>query len=95
MLGIHHIPSEALLTCSPFPACEAVWTHCLARTSGALQPATWRTMGLRATAAFHSTLAHKINLPIIIIIVMQLASLCRRTPFMISSLHVTQVMMLL
>ena len=34
MLGIHHIPSEALLTRSPFPAFEAVWTHCLARTSG-------------------------------------------------------------
>ena len=40
MLGIHHIPSEALLTRSPLPAFGAVWTHCLARTSGALQPAT-------------------------------------------------------
>ena len=40
MMGIHHFPYEALLTRSPFPAFEAVWTHCLARTSGAFQPAT-------------------------------------------------------
>ena len=49
MMGIHHFPYEALLTRSPFPAFEAVWTHCLARTSGALQPATSRAMRVRAT----------------------------------------------
>ena len=38
MLGIHHIPSEALLTRSPFPACEAVWTHC--RASDENKPVT-------------------------------------------------------
>ena len=69
MLGIHHIPSEALLTRSPFPAFEAVWTHCLARTSGALQPATSRAMRMQATRLFHSTLLVKINLLIILIIV--------------------------
>ena len=52
-------------------------------------------MPVRATRAFHTTLPDKINLSIIIvIIVMQPVSLCRRTPFMISSLHVTKVMML-
>ena len=52
-------------------------------------------MPVRATRAFHTTLPDKIIIPIIIvIIVMQLVCLCRRTPFMISSLHVTKVMML-
>ena len=68
---------------------------CLARTSGALQPATSRAMRMQATRLFHSTLLVKINLSIIIIIVMQPVSLCRRTPFMISSFHVTKVMMLI
>ena len=53
-------------------------------------------MQMQATRAFHTTLPDKINLSIIIvIIVMQPVSLCRRTPFMISSLHVTKVMMLI
>ena len=53
-------------------------------------------MPVRATRAFHTTLPDKIIIPIIIvIIVMQPVSLCRRTPFMISSLHVTKVMMLI
>ena len=52
-------------------------------------------MPVRATRAFHTTLPDKIIIPIIIvIIVMQLVCLCRRTPFMISSLHMTNVMML-
>ena len=52
-------------------------------------------MPVRATRAFHTTLPDKINRSIIIvIIVMQPVSLCRRTPFMISSFHVTKVMML-
>ena len=52
---------------------------------------------MRATRAFHTTLPDKITLPIIIVlIVMQPVYLCRRTPFMmISSLHVTKVMMLI
>ena len=51
---------------------------------------------MRATRAFHTTLPDKITLPIIIvIIVMQPVSLCRRTPFMISSLHMTMVMVLI
>ena len=49
MMGIHHFPYETLLTRSPFPAFEAVWTHCLTRTSGALQLATSRAMRVRAT----------------------------------------------
>ena len=50
---------------------------------------------MRATRAFHTTLPDKIIIPIIIvIIVMQLVSLCRRTLFMTSSFHVTKVMML-
>ena len=53
-------------------------------------------MQMQATRAFHTTLPDKINLSIIIvIIVMQPVSLCRRTPFMISSLHVTKVIMLI
>ena len=65
-------------------------------TRGALQPAASRAMQMQATRAFHTTLPEKINLSIIIvIIVMQLVSLCRRTPFMISSFHVTKVMMLI
>ena len=73
-----------------------VWTHCLPPSRGALQPAASRAMRVRATRAFHTTLPDKINLSIIIvIIVMQPVSLCRRTPFMISSLHVTNVMMLI
>ena len=52
---------------------------------------------MRATRAFHTTLPDKISLPIIIVlIVMQPVYLCRRTPFMMmSSLHVTKVMMLI
>ena len=65
---------------------------CLARTSGALQPATSRAMRSRAAGTFDATFASKINVAIIII--MQPLYLCRRTPFMISSLHVTKVMML-
>jgi len=54
-------------------------------------------MRVRATRAFHTTLPDKITLPIIIVlIVMPPVYLCRRTPFMmISSLHVTKVMMLI
>ena len=54
-------------------------------------------MRVRATRAFHTTLPDKIFLPIIIVlIVMQPVYFCRRTPFMmISSLHVTKVMMLI
>ena len=67
----------------------------MALTRGALQPEAPRAMPVRATRAFHTTLPDKIIIPIIIvIIVMQLVCLCRRTPFMISSLHVTKVMML-
>ena len=55
-------------------------------------------MQMKATRAFHTTLPDKINrsiiIVIIVIIVMQPVSLCRRTPFMISSFHVTKVMML-
>ena len=68
---------------------------CLPNTRGALQPAASPAMQMQATRAFHTTLPDKINLSIIIvIIVMQPVSLCRRTPFMISSFHVTKVMML-
>ena len=42
---------------------------CLARTSGALQPATSRAMRMQATRLFHSTLLVKINLLIILIII--------------------------
>ena len=71
-----------------------VLTHCLPPTRGALQPATPRTMRSRAAGTFDATFAIKINVAIIIII-MQAVYLCRRTPFMmISSLHVTKVMML-
>ena len=54
-------------------------------------------MRVRATRAFHTTLPDKITLPIIIVlIVMPPVYLCRRTPFMmISSLHVSKVMMLI
>ena len=54
-------------------------------------------MRVRATRVFHTTLPDKITLPIIIVlIVMQPVYLCRRTPFMMmSSLHVTKVMMLI
>ena len=74
-----------------------VWTHCLPPSRGALQPAASRAMRVRATRAFHTTLPDKITLPIIIVlIVMPPVYLCRRTPFMmISSLHVTKVMMLI
>ena len=68
MLGIHHIPSEALLTRFPFPAFGAVWTHCLARTSGALQPAAWRAMRSRATTAFDCTLSNQKKNGILIVI---------------------------
>ena len=74
-----------------------VWTHCLPPSRGALQPAASRAMRVRATRAFHTTLPDKITLPfIIVLIVMPPVYLCRRTPFMmISSLHVTKVMMLI
>ena len=54
-------------------------------------------MRVRATRALHTTLPDKITLPIIIVlIVMQPVYLCRRTPFMmISSLHVTKVMLIM
>ena len=65
-------------------------------TRGALQPAASRAMQMQATRAFHTMLPDKMNLSIIIvIIVMQPVCLCRRTPFMISSLHVTKVIMLI
>ena len=51
-------------------------------------------MRSRAAGTFDATFAIKINVAIIIII-MQPVYLCRRTPFMISSLHVTKVMMLI
>ena len=60
-------------------------------TRGALQPATPQTMRSWAEGTFDATFATKINVAIII---MQPVYLCRRTPFMISSLHVTKVMML-
>ena len=69
-----------------------VLTHCLPPTRGALQPETPRTMRSRAAGTFDATFVIKINVAIIII--MQPVYLCRRTPFMISSLHVTKVMML-
>ena len=70
---------------------------CLPDTRGALQPAASRAMQMQATRAFHTTLPDKIILPfIIVLIVMPPVYLCRRTPFMmISSLHVTKVMMLI
>ena len=60
---------------------------------GAIQPAASRTMRSRAETAFDNMCANKINVAIIIIVV-QPVCLYRRTPFMISSLHVTKVMML-
>ena len=69
-----------------------VLTHCLPPTHGALQPETPPIMRSRAEGTFDATFATKINVAIIII--MQPVYLCRRTPFMISSLHVTKVMML-
>ena len=69
-----------------------VLTHCLTPTRGALQPETPRTMRSRAAGTFDAALVIKINVAIII---MQPVYLCRRTPFMISSLHVTKVMMLI
>ena len=51
-------------------------------------------MRSRAETAFDNMFADKINFAIIII-VMQPVCLRRRTPFMISSLHVTEVMMLI
>ena len=72
-----------------------VLTHCLPPTHGALQPETPPIMRSRAEGTFDATFATKINVAIIIIIIiMQPVYLCRRTPFMISSLHVTKVMML-
>ena len=61
---------------------------------GAIQPAASRTMRSRAETAFDSMCANKINVAIIIIVV-QPVCLYRRTHFMISSLHVTKVMMLI
>ena len=74
-----------------------VWTHCLPPSRGALQPAASRTMRVRATRAFHTTLPDKIIFPfIIVLIVMPPVYLCRRTPFMMMSpLHVTKVMVLI
>ena len=52
-------------------------------------------MRSRAETAFDNMSANKINVASnIVIIDMQPVCLCRRTPFMISSLHVTKVMML-
>ena len=66
---------------------------CLPDTRGALQPAASRAMQMQATRAFHTMLPDKMNLSIIIvIIVMQPVCLCRRTPFMISSLQLTMLM---
>ena len=65
----------------------------MARTRGALQPAIPPTMRSQAAGAFDSTFANKRKFAIIII-VMQPVCLCRRTPFMISSLHATKVMRL-
>ena len=59
---------------------------------GAIQPAGSRAMRSRAETGFDNMIANKINFAIIIN--MQPVYLCRRTPFMISSLHVTKVMML-
>ena len=50
-------------------------------------------MRSRAERAFDNMCANKINVAIIIIVV-QPVCLYRRTPFMISSFHVTKVMML-
>ena len=72
-----------------------VLTHCLPPTHGALQPETPPIMRSGAEGTFDATFAAKINVAIIIIIIMQPVYLCRRTPFMISSLHVTKVMMLI
>ena len=52
-------------------------------TRGALRPAASRAMQMQATRAFHTMLPDKMNLSIIIVIIV-----------MISSLHVTKVMML-
>ena len=52
------------------------------------------TMRSRAETAFDNMCANKINVAIIIIVV-QPVCLYRRTPFMISSLHVTKVMVLI
>ena len=52
------------------------------------------TLRSRAERAFDNMCANKINVAIIIIVV-QPVCLYRRTPFMISSLHVTKVMMLI
>ena len=51
-------------------------------------------MRSRAERAFDNMCANKINVAIIIIVV-QPVCLCRRTPFMISSLHVTKVVILI
>ena len=51
-------------------------------------------MRSRAETAFDNMCANKINVAIIIIVV-QPVCLCRRTPFMISSLHVTKVVILI
>ena len=51
-------------------------------------------MRSRAETAFDNMYANKINVAIIIIVV-QPVCLCRRTPFMISSLHVTKVVILI
>ena len=72
--------------------CSKTEAHCVARTRGAIQPAGSRTMRSRAETAFDNMIANKIKFAIIIN--MQPVYLCRRTPFMISSLHVTKVMML-
>ena len=61
---------------------------------GAIQPAASRTMRSRAETAFDNMCANKINVAIIIIVV-QPVCLCRRTPFKISFLHLSMVMMLI
>ena len=72
--------------------CSKTEAHCVARTRGAIQPAGSRTMRSWAETGFDNMIANKIKFAIIIN--MQPVYLCRRTPFMISSLHVTKVMML-
>ena len=72
--------------------CSNTEAHCVARTRGAIQPAGSRTMRSWAETGFDNMIANKIKFAIIIN--MQPVYLCRRTPFMISSLHVTKVMML-
>ena len=70
-----HLPHQSLRRSSA-GSCRLqqrpmVWTHCVARARGALQPAAPRTMRSRAREAFDSTFANKINVAIIIILAAQ------------------------